>query len=93
MQRRGSQRATQQIPDSPETSIQHRELSENECAICFGLYEEVPEPVEWVKCTNEQCNIWSHTDCLEACDGAYVCYVCGTLLIYTYIPLHYTTQL
>ena len=27
MQRRGSQRATQQVPDSPETGIQHRELS------------------------------------------------------------------
>jgi len=88
MQRRGSQRATQQVPDSPETGIQHCELSENECAFCFGVLEEDPEPVEWLKCTNEQCNVWSHTDC---CDGAYVCYACGTLLIS--IPLHYTTQL
>jgi len=64
-QRRGSSRATQQVHDSPETGIQHRELSENECTVCFGLYEEDPEPVEWLKCTNEDCNVWSHTNCLE----------------------------
>jgi len=81
MQRRGSSRAPHQVHDSPETGIQHRELSENECAVCFGLHEEDSEPVEWLKCTNEDCNVWSHTNCLEVCDGAYVCYACGTLLI------------
>ena len=81
MQRRGSSRTTQQVHDSPETGIQHHELSENECAICFGLHEEDPEPVEWLKCTNEDGNVWSHTDCLEVCDGTYVCYACRTLLI------------
>jgi len=38
------QRATQQVPNSPETGIQHRELSENKRAICIGLHEEDPEP-------------------------------------------------
>ena len=63
MQSRGLQRAMRQVPDSPETGIQHCELSENKRAVCFGLHEEDPEPVEWLKCTNEQCNVWSHTDC------------------------------
>jgi len=39
--------------------------------ICFGLHEEDPEPVEWL----------NNTYCLEVCDGACVCYACGTLLM------------
>ena len=78
-----SQRAAKrQLEDNcPESGIQHREISEDECAVCFGLHEEDPEQVEWLRCTNEDCNVWSHTDCLENCDGVYVCYACGTLLM------------
>jgi len=67
--------------ESQDTGIQHREVSTNECAACFGLYEDDPEPTEWIKCTNEDCQVWSHAECLEISDNAYICVVCETLLL------------
>ena len=67
--------------ESQDTGIQHREVSTNECAACFGLYEDDPEPTEWIRCTNEDCQVWSHAECLEISDNAYICVVCETLLL------------
>ena len=75
------QRVDSSFDESQDTGIQHREVSTNECAACFGLYEDDPEPAEWIRCTNEECQVWSHADCLEKCEDAYVCVVCETLLL------------
>ena len=47
-----------------EGGLQHREISESECAVCFGHWEE-DDADEWLMCTNDQCGVWSHTKCLE----------------------------
>ena len=75
----GSKSKRQQL-DREEDGVQHREVSQNECAACFGLFEDDTEPVEWIECTNEDCRVWSHADCLEKCDNAYVCVACQALL-------------
>ena len=58
-----------------EVGLQHREISESECAACFGQWED-DEAEEWLKCTNDKCGVWSHAECLEKCDNAYVYVLC-----------------
>ena len=36
---------------------------------------------DWIQCTNVECAVWSHVDCLEQSDGDYVCIVCHTLFV------------
>ena len=62
--------------------LQQGEISSNECAICFGAYEddlidgELSQ--EWIQCTNESCEKWMHVECLSTNDdGLYVCQVCN----------------
>ena len=47
-----------------EVDLQHREISKSECADCFGQWKD-NETEEWLKCTNNKCGVWSHTECLE----------------------------
>ena len=66
--------------ENQDDGLQCHEISKDECAACFGLFEDDPDSVEWIECTNESCKVWCHADCLERCDEAYVCVVCQTLL-------------
>jgi len=59
---------------------QHHEISKDECAACFGLYEDDADSVEWIECMNGNCQVWCHAECLEMCENAYVCVICQTLL-------------
>ena len=61
--------------------MQHREVSKDESAVCFGLFEDDPDSVEWIECTNLDCRVWCHAECLEICDSTYVCVICQTLLV------------
>ena len=63
-----------------EVGLQHREISESECAVCFGQWEE-DDTEEWLMCTNDKCGVWSHTDFLEKCDDAYVCVLYQTCFL------------
>ena len=56
------QRVGNSVEESQDTGIQHREVSTNECTVCFGLYEDDPDPAEWIQCTNEDCKVWSHAE-------------------------------
>ena len=53
--------------------------------MCFGLYEEDFDEAtghvtaEWIQCTNSDCSVWSHADCLEEADGDYICVLCETV--------------
>ena len=69
----------QKIGDD-EVGLQHREISESECAVCFGHWEE-DDADEWLMCTNENCGVWSHSNCLEKCDDTYVCVLCQTCFL------------
>jgi len=68
-----------------DNGLQGREVSSNECARCFGLYDEDVDPdtgdvtCDWIQCTSDNCGVWMHTECLAKCDGDYVCCVCETL--------------
>ena len=75
------QRVGNSVEESQDTGIQHREVSTNECVVCFGLYEDDPDSAEWIQCTNEDCMVWSHAECLEMCEDAYVCIICEALLL------------
>ena len=67
--------------ESQDAGIQHHEISKDECAACFGLFEDDADSVEWIECTNENCRVWAHAERLEMCDNAYVCIACETLLV------------
>ena len=67
--------------ESQDAGIQHHEITKDECAACFGLFEDDADSVEWIECTNENCRVWAHAECLEMCDNAYVCIACETLLV------------
>ena len=75
------QRVDNSVEESQDTGIQHREVSTNECVVCFGLYEDDPDPAEWIQCTNKDGKVWSHAECLEMCEDAYVCVICEALLL------------
>jgi len=61
--------------DSEDTRLQHYEISKNECAACFGLFEDDPDSVEWIECTNKNCKVCCHKEYLEKCDDSYLCVV------------------
>ena len=66
-----------------DTGIQTDEISNSECAACFGLYDEdllfTGELVQdWVECT--QCKRWMHSQSVQL-DGQdlLACCVCGSV--------------
>ena len=72
---------------SGETStngIQSGEISSNECAVCFGAYDEDlvdGKPTrDWIQCTYADCSKWMHEECLEKdSDNCMICPLCHTL--------------
>jgi len=47
-----------EVDADEEYGVQNREISSNECAICFGLYQDDLSTTgklmrEWIECTNE----------------------------------------
>ena len=71
--------------DKDEDGLQTNEISVNECAVCFGTYEDDIDDItghvttEWIQCTNEMCAVWCHADCLDTSDGDYVCTICQAI--------------
>ena len=57
-----------------DSGPQRREVSSNECAVCFSLYDEDIDSEtgdlmsDWIQCTNDGCGVWVHTECLDKCD-------------------------
>ena len=49
--------------------MQVKEVSSNKCAACLGLYKEDISDEEllheWVQCTDQYCNKWMHSGCLQ----------------------------
>ena len=71
-----------EVDADEEYGVQNREISSNECAICFGLYQDDLSTTgklmrEWVECTNERCKKWMHSQCLQEDNDLYVCGVCN----------------
>ena len=66
-----------------ETGIQTNEITNSECAACFGLYEDDLLPdgelvEEWVECTG--CKKWMHGQCVRLDDQELMaCCLCGTV--------------
>ena len=82
----GSSRSLpKQRKDKDEDGLQTNEISVNECAVCFGTYEDDIDDItghvttEWIQCTNEMCAVWCHADCLDTSDGDYVCTICQAI--------------
>ena len=67
------QRLDRRENESHDTGVQHREVSKDECAACFGLFENDDELVEWIECTNDDCKVWCQAECLEKCDDRCLC--------------------
>ena len=65
-----------------ENGLQRSEISSNECAVCFGHYDDDfvggELEKEWLQCTNlESCGKWMHVSCLSANEcGQYTCALC-----------------
>ena len=69
-------------PESSDSGLQSHEISNNECAFCFGLYDDNFSATgrlqrEWIQCTRVTCKKWMHYDCLS---DMYVCGLCKMLL-------------
>ena len=80
----GSRKKLERLDRSgDDTGIQTNEISNSECAACFGLYEEdilsTGELVqEWVECT--ECKQWMHSQCVQLADQELLaCCVCGSV--------------
>ena len=57
--------------ESSKDGVQSNEINSDECARCFGLYEDDLSPTgklekDWVQCTNHACQKWMHAECLRA---------------------------
>ena len=50
-------------------------------SVLLALWKD-NEAEEWLKCTNNKCGVWSHADCLEKSDNAYVCFVSNIVFLY-----------
>ena len=66
-----------------EEGIQTHEISNNECAVCFGSYQDDLSSTgklltEWVQCTNTGCMKWMHIQCLHLSEELYSCVMCVT---------------
>ena len=52
----------------------------NECAVCFGLYEDDIADgqltQEWIQCTEAGCRKWMHISCLDTDGDMFICNVC-----------------
>ena len=85
-----SKRSTKKTPvvspldsdSQDEDGIQSKEISSNECAICFGLYQDDLSSTgklltEWAECSNIAYKKWMHIQCLQLSDGLYVCGLCS----------------
>ena len=61
-------------------------IPDDQCAICYGAYtddiDEVTEEVlkDWIQCTDKNCGVWAHTDCLEKQIHGYLCGLCFNFL-------------
>ena len=65
--------------------LQKAEISSNECAACFGLYEDdfIDGQLvqEWIQCTDLDCGKWMHINCLDTDSKGdmYICSVCKNI--------------
>lgn len=65
------------------SGLQHREVSDNECVVCLGVYDddivEGELQREWIRCKNvDTCGKWMHCERSDKQYGSYLCKVCGT---------------
>ena len=70
-----------EVEDEDQYGVQDKEISSNECAVCFGLYQDDLSSAgklmrEWVECTNERCKKWMHSQCLQVNNDLYICGIC-----------------
>ena len=43
--------------ENQDDGLHRHEISKDECAACFGFFEDDPDSVEWIECTNESCKV------------------------------------
>ena len=62
----------------------YQEISKDMCCVCLGLWKDdmdeekgclMPGHV-WIQCSDEECGVWSHVECLEEAAGGFSCSVC-----------------
>ena len=64
-----------------------RETSTNTCCICFGEHkDDIDEEIgclilgrEWIQCNDEECGVWSNSQCLEENAGGFLCSMCQNM--------------
>ena len=62
----------------------YQEISKDMCYVCLGLWkDDMDEETgclmpgrEWIQCSDEECGVWSHVECLEETAGGFSCSVC-----------------
>ena len=81
----GSDPVIELEPEEPiENGLQSHEISNNECALCFGLYDDDFSSIgksqrDWVRCTRMTSKKWMHADCLNQDNNMYECGLCKML--------------
>ena len=51
-----------EVEDEDQYGVQDKEISSNDCAVCFGLYQD---DLSSAGCTNEWCKKWMHSQRLQ----------------------------
>ena len=54
------------------------------CLVCTGHYlNDINKETglvmggrDWIQCTDEECGVWSHVECLDVSSGSYICAKC-----------------
>ena len=73
-----------------ESRLQSHEISNNECALCFGLYDDLFSTGkllrDYVQCTRITAKTWMHADCLSQDNNMYQCRLCIMVFV-NCIPL------
>ena len=55
-----------------EERRRYTNIPDDQCAICYGAYTEDIDEVtgdvlkDWIQCTDKNCGVWAHIDCLES---------------------------
>ena len=65
----------------------YKETNTNTCCVCFGIHkDDIDEETgclipghEWIQCNDEECGVWSRSQCLQETSGGFLCSMCQNM--------------
>ena len=71
------------------SGVRYEEAAQDSCSVCFGLYKDdldeetgcIATDREWIQCSDQDCGVWSHVECLEESNGGFICALCQNVFM------------